>query len=148
MRIFIKKGARIGACNEFNCGWWTQEGQFMSANYERYLEIGENGLITSGHFFDVVGAFVLGDSSWVAGCGSQFWTHGAGTLERNIQIGRHCYIGSAVRFAPGSSIGDNTIVGIGSVVTKAFDNQNQLIAGHPAKLLKMNYDWKTKKNIC
>ena len=104
-------------------------------------------MITSNHYFDVVGAFVLGNNSWIAGTGSQFWTHGAGVQERNITIGEHCYLGSAVRFAPGSSVGDNCIVGLGSVVTKKFNSNNAMIAGHPARIIRENYDWKTKQDI-
>ncbi len=148
MRIRIKDGSSIGSKNSFNCGWWTKEEQFKTANYERSLHIGTETLITSNHHFDVVGAFVLGNNSWIAGTASQFWTHGAGVQERNINIGECCYLGSAVRFSPGSSVGNNCIVGLGSVVTKKFDANNSIIAGHPAKIIRENYDWKTKKNIC
>lgn len=148
MKVIIKKGAGIGNSNKFTCGWWSQDTRYNSANYDRYLEIGENTVITSEHHIDVVGAFVLGNASWIAGCGSQFWTHGAGASERNIRIGEHCYIGSAVRFAPGSSIGNNTIVALGSVLTREFNEENVILGGMPAKVLRDNYDWKTKKNIC
>lgn len=148
MNITIKKGANIGSRNNFNCGWWVQEEQFKTATYGRHLEIGENTLITSKHHFDVVGSFVLGNTSWIAGCDSQFWTHGAGVSERNIRIGEHCYVGSAVRFAPGSSVGNNSIVGLGSVLTREFNDENVILGGQPAKVLREKYDWKTQKNIC
>jgi acetyltransferase-like isoleucine patch superfamily enzyme len=147
MRIIIKKGSSIGGLNSFDCGWWTKEEQCKSANYDRRLHIGMNTLITSNHHFDIAGSFVLGNNSWIAGTGSQFWTHGAGVQERNINIGERCYLGSAVRFAPGSSVGDNCIIGLGSIVTKEFKLKNAIIAGHPAKIIKENYDWKTKKDI-
>jgi acetyltransferase-like isoleucine patch superfamily enzyme len=115
--------------------------------YNRYLQIGANTLITSQHHFDVVGSFVIGNHSWIAGCGSQFWTHGAGAHERNISIGERCYIGSAVRFALGSSVGNNNIVGLGSVVTTKLNTENAIIAGQPSKIVKENYDWKTQRDI-
>jgi acetyltransferase-like isoleucine patch superfamily enzyme len=99
------------------------------------LEIGANALITSGHYVDVVGSFVLGDCSWIAGIGSQFWMHGAGATDRDIRVGRECYVGSAVRFVPGSEIGDNMIVAMGSVVTKKFDVTKAMIGGAPASVL-------------
>jgi acetyltransferase-like isoleucine patch superfamily enzyme len=142
MRIRICERSNIGNENSFSCGWWAKEEKFKSANYDRLLHIGTETLITSNHHFDIVGAFVLGNNSWVAGRGSQFWTHGAGVLERNISIGERCYIGSAVRFSPGSSVGDNTVVGLGSVVTKEFNTTSVIIAGHPAIIIRENYDWK------
>jgi len=148
MSVVIQRGTTIGDSNTFDCGWWTQEEQYKTAGYERYLRIGENTLITSKHHFDVVGSFVLGNGSWIAGCGSQFWTHGAGVRERNISIGEYCYIGSAVRFAPGSSVGNNSIVSLGSVVTREFKDENVIIGGQSAKVLRENYDWRTQKDMC
>tara|TARA_R110001599_G_scaffold199274_1_gene396050 strand:- start:2000 stop:2647 length:648 start_codon:yes stop_codon:yes gene_type:complete len=147
MRITIMKGASIGPMNDFYCGEWVKEERFKSENYDSCLYIGINTLITSNHFFDVAGSFSLGNYSWVAGKSSQFWTHGAGVKDRNINIGEHCYIGSAVRFAPGSLVGDNCIVGLGSIATKKITTKNAIIAGNPAKVIRENYDWKTKKNI-
>ena len=77
--------------------------------------------------------------------GSQFWTHGAGVVDRNIQIGRDCYLGSAIRFALGSGVGDNVIVAMGSVVTKKFEESMVMIGGVPATVLKRNYDWKLEE---
>jgi acetyltransferase-like isoleucine patch superfamily enzyme len=37
---------------------------------------------------------------------------------------------------PGVTLGDHTIVGAGSVVTKSFENGNCVIAGNPAKIIK------------
>lgn len=146
INILIKENASIGSMNVFSCGWWTIEKQFENANYERNLLIEENTMITSEHFIDIVGSFTLRKNSWIAGKGSQFWTHGAGVHDRNILIGENCYIGSAVRFAPGSSIGDNSLVGLGSIVTKKFTSINVIIAGQPAKVIRENYNWKTQDN--
>ena len=140
MNIVIKKGATIGNNNIFECGWWTQEEAFKKEIYAQYLEINENTRITSKHYFDVSGSIVLGYGSWIAGLGSQFWTHGLSVRNRNISIGKHCYIGSAVRFAPGSSVGNNSIVGLGSVVTQKFNDENVIIGGHPAKVVKENHN--------
>jgi len=142
MKVEIGAGASIGDRNTFSCGFWTEQEQYRNKNYTRSLQIGANTLITSRHYFDVAGSFVLGDGSWIAGIGSQFWTHGAGVIDRDIRIGRDCYLGSAVRFAPGSAVGDNVIVAMGSVVTKKFDVTEAMIGGVPATVLKKNYDWK------
>lgn len=145
--ITIKKGAIIGERNIFQCGWWTLEEKFKKAGYDRNLIIGVDSLITSNHYFDIVGSFILGDASWIAGYGSQFWTHGVGAIERNISIGKYCYIGSAVRFAPGVSIGNNTLISLGSVLTNRYNEENVLIGGQPAKILTRNYKWKSEDNL-
>jgi acetyltransferase-like isoleucine patch superfamily enzyme len=145
MKVEIGEGASIQNRNTFSCGFWTIQEQYQDRNYARSLQIGANTLITSGHYFDVAGSFVLGVGSWIAGIGSQFWTHGAGVIDRNIEIGRDCYISSAVRFAPGSAVGEHVIVAMGSVVTKKFEISKALIRGVPATVLKKDYDWKLEE---
>lgn len=145
MKVEIGKGASIGDRNTFSCGFWTMREQYQHMNYARFLQIGANASVTSGHYFDVAGSFILGDGSWIAGTGSQFWTHGAGVTDRNIEIGPDCYIGSAVRFAPGSAVGEHVIVAMGSVVTKKFDISKAMIGGVPATVLKKDYDWKVEE---
>jgi len=87
----------------------------------------------------------LGDGSWIAGVASQFWTHGTGTPDRDISIGKGCYLGSAVRFSPGSSVGDDVLVAMGSVVTKKFKEGRVLIGGVPAKIIKGDLDWREER---
>ncbi|MCC6299983.1 MAG: hypothetical protein IT314_11845 [Anaerolineales bacterium] len=142
MKVKIAEGASIRDRNTFSCGYWILREENRAKNYTRTLDIGAETLITSGHHFDVAGTFKLGDRSWIAGIGSQFWTHGVGVRERDIEIGSDCYLGSAVRFAPGSSIGNNVLVAMGSVVSGKLDVDNALVGGVPARVLKENYDWK------
>lgn len=141
MKVEIKENTSIYSFNRFICGEWANQNK--KANFERYLKIGENCTITTHHFFDIVGSVVIGKNSWIAGRGSQFWTHGPGASanDRNIKIGKCCYVGSAVRFTPGSNIGNNVLVGLGSTVTKKFNVNKVMIAGAPAIVIKENYDW-------
>jgi acetyltransferase-like isoleucine patch superfamily enzyme len=145
MKVEIGADTSIRDRNTFSCGFWTIQEQYRDKDYARSLQIGANTLITTGHYFDVAGSFVLGDGSWIAGMGSQFWTHGAGVTDRDIRIGRDCYLGSAVRFAPGSGVGNHVIVAMGSVVTKKFELSKAMIGGVPAKVLKKDYDWKLEE---
>lgn len=144
MKIHIHKGASIGNRNEFFCGYWVLREEYRQSRYARSLEICEEALITSRHYFDLSGSLLLGPRSWIAGIGSQFWTHGAGVQERDIQIGADCYVGSAVRFSPGARVGDRVLVALGSVVSGAMLEEDTLIGGVPAKVLKSNYNWKEK----
>ncbi len=142
MSLKVLHGASVGNRNTFSCGFWTIKKEYEHRGYSRSLLVEKDALITSGHYFDLAGAFKLGSRSWVAGIGSQFWTHGAGVLDRDIQIAEDCYLGSAVRFAPGTSVGKHVIVAMGSVVTKKFVESFALIGGVPAAVLKEDYDWK------
>lgn len=49
-------------------------------------------------------------------------------------------IGKGSIILPGVTIGDNVVVGAGSVVTKDVTN-NVIVAGNPAKIIKENFSW-------
>lgn len=58
-----------------------------------------------------------------------------------LQIGNHCWIGESCKITKNAIIPDNCIVGIASVVTKALDTGNSIIAGNPAKIIKTGVNW-------
>ena len=57
-----------------------------------------------------------------------------------IKIGNNCWIGSRVTILKGVTIGDNSVIAAGSVVTKDVP-PNCLAAGVPAKVIKTNVKW-------
>jgi len=56
---------------------------------------------------------------------------------KDVIIGNNCWIGINSVILPGIQLGDQTIVGAGSVVTKSFPEGHCVIAGNPAKKIKM-----------
>ena len=52
-----------------------------------------------------------------------------------IHIGRNCWLGAGVIVMPGVTIGDNTVIGAGSVVTKDIP-ANVVAVGNPCKVLR------------
>ena len=52
-----------------------------------------------------------------------------------IIIGNNCFIGARSTILPGVTIGDNTIIGAGSVVTKDIPS-NVVAVGNPCKIIK------------
>lgn len=52
-----------------------------------------------------------------------------------VHIGRNCWIGAGAIILPGITIGDNTVVGAGSVVTKDLP-PNVIAAGNPCKVMR------------
>ncbi|GGH65086.1 acyltransferase [Rothia aerolata] len=59
---------------------------------------------------------------------------------RNITVGNHVWLGIESILFGGSSIGEGSVVGARSVVTKDFPN-NCIIAGTPASIVRRNIAW-------
>ncbi len=52
-----------------------------------------------------------------------------------VRIGKNCWLGAGVVVLPGITIGDNTVVGAGSIVTKDLP-ANVLAVGNPCKVVR------------
>ncbi len=52
-----------------------------------------------------------------------------------VRIGRNCWLGAGVIVLPGITIGDNVVVGAGSVVTKDIPS-NVVAVGNPCRVLR------------
>ena len=149
-RLTVCDGAFIGNRNVFI----TAPAQYVASVRETNpgLYVGEECYIIGPHFFDVHAPIRLGSSVTLAGRGSSFYTHGldyrrACLAAEPVSIGENCYVGAHALFAPGASIASNTIVGMGAVVTKSFDEQYVLVAGSPARVMKKldaQADWFTR----
>lgn len=67
-----------------------------------------------------------------------------------VHIGRNCWIGAGVIIVPGVTVGDNTVIGAGSVVTRDIPD-NVVAVGNPCRVLReigerdKEYYFKNKK---
>ncbi len=52
-----------------------------------------------------------------------------------VHIGRNCWIGAGVIIVPGITIGDNAVIGAGSVVTKDIPS-NVVAVGNPCRVMR------------
>jgi acetyltransferase-like isoleucine patch superfamily enzyme len=96
---------------------------------------GDGCMIGASHKIDFTDKVEFGKRVILGGRNSSIWTHNRQrTLP--VTVGEHSYLGSEIRIAPGGAIAANCIVGIGAVITKQLTNENQLVAGVPAREVK------------
>ena len=87
----------------------------------------------------------IGDNVYLT-AGAKFITHDGGTLlfrdrvpdleiTKPIVVGNNVYFGNDVTVLPGVTIGNNVIIGYGSIVTKDIPD-NSVAAGVPARVIK------------
>ena len=65
-------------------------------------------------------------------------------FEKDVHIGKNVFVGQKSLILPGVTIGDNCIIGAGSVVTKDIPS-NSVAAGVPCKALTKTDEWAEKK---
>lgn len=88
------------------------------------------------------GRISIGRGTWIAqGVGIITENHDPMNLEKHlpskdVSIGEDCWIGMNAVILPGVSLGNRTIVGAGSVVTKSFEEGYCVIAGVPARIIR------------
>lgn len=97
----------------------------------------------SGNYFQTFEAkIVIGKGTYIAkNVGIITSNHDLENLDehqpgRDVVLGERCWIGMNAMILPGVHLGEHTIVGAGSVVTKSFLEGNCIIAGNPAKVIK------------
>ena len=108
----------------------------------RNIHIEKNVFINSGCKFQDQGGVYIGENSLI-GHNVILATlnhemdpyHRADLHPKPIHIGKRVWIGSGSMILPGITIGDNSIVGAGSIVTKDVP-PNVIVAGNPAKFIK------------
>ena len=57
-------------------------------------------------------------------------------LDKEVYIGKYCWLGMGSIILPGVRLGDYTIVAAGSIVTKSFEEGFCVIGGNPAVVIK------------
>lgn len=59
----------------------------------------------------------------------------------SVNIGNHVWLCQNTSILKYVNIPSNTVVAYGSVVTKSLTDENVIIAGNPAKIVKKNVNW-------
>lgn len=101
-----------------------------------------NNFQTFGTYFQAIGKIVIGKGTWIApNVGLITANHSISDLNahdspKSIILGENCWIGMNSMILPGVTLGNHTVVGAGSVVTKSFPDGHCVIAGNPAKVIR------------
>ena len=96
-----------------------------------------------GCYFQAINAKIIIGKGTLIGpnCGLITTNHDINNLKehlegKEIKIGENCWIGMNTVILPGVELGNHTIVGAGSIVTKSFPEGDCIIVGNPAKIIK------------
>ncbi|MCB1753390.1 MAG: acyltransferase [Gammaproteobacteria bacterium] len=102
--------------------------------------------LSAGCYIQAGNGIEVGEGTiWASNVAIISANHGMGTAgvrdwdrsTASIVIGEHCWIGVNATILPGVELGPNTVVGAGSVVTRSFSEGNQVIAGNPARVIRV-----------
>lgn len=107
------------------------------------LKIGDNVFINASCHFQDQGGIEIGDGTMIGhNVTIATLNHDIvpekrfNTTPSPVKIGKNVWIGSDSTILPNVTIGDNAIVGAGSVVTKNVE-PNTVVAGNPAKVIRI-----------
>jgi acetyltransferase-like isoleucine patch superfamily enzyme len=114
------------------------------------VEIGKGGYVNPNTLFIIMNGLKIGDGcsiSW--NCQFldedfheiEYENKKSGSRDKTIEIGNHVWIGSNVFIYKGVKIPNGCVVAANSVVRGSFLEENVLIGGNPAKILKQNVRW-------
>lgn len=102
-----------------------------------------NNFQMPGSYFQAFGEIFIGKGTYIAqNVGIITANHNLQNLDlheeaKPVNIGTKCWIGMNSVILPGVTLGPHTVVGAGSVVTKSFVDGYCVIAGNPAKIIKL-----------
>lgn len=104
------------------------------------VKVGNNVIIMNGSLMMASGGVTIEDDTMIA-ANARLISNNHDLDKRSvitckpILIKRNCWIGAGATILRGVTIGENSVVGAGSVVTKDVPD-NVVVAGNPAKIIK------------
>lgn len=126
-----------------SCLWGTNQ----------YLKIGKNTTISgAGIILNEQSGCIIGEDCKISNSIRIWASDGHAILDAHtlecinkttepIVIGNHVWIGEAVRITKNARVGNNCILGGGSVICKNYAEDNVIIAGNSGKIIKRGITW-------
>ncbi len=113
------------------------------------LKLGNDISINHGCFLSCYGGLSIGDYVSIGHNTSIITTEHSFTdvnkpikyqpiIEKSVIIGNNVWIGANVTLLAGVSIADGTIIAAGAVVNKSIERENTIVAGVPARHIKIH----------
>lgn len=119
-KVHIGKDVYLGKCFA-NCG---------NDNHE--ISIGDECLLAEGTVIRTVDGHTIYDNET-----KEILNRDDGS----ITIENHVWIGGDVKVLKGTTIREHSVVAMGSILTKKYNDKRVVLAGSPAKVVKRNINW-------
>lgn len=128
-------------------GYYPENLELISpfmCDYGHLIHLGKNVFINSFCYFMDGGSITIGNDVFIGPyCGFYTANHAMDYKERNsgieialpIHVGNNVWFGANVSVMPGVTIGDDCVIGAGSVVTKDIP-PHSLACGNPCRVIK------------
>lgn len=141
VNFLFQRVFRKGSRNFFGVNFTSNISE-SGIDYHKDLVTLTSFSVSGNCYFQAINGIVLGKNCLFApgvkliSADHDFKNLGGFKKTRPIIIGDDVWIGTSVVILPGVQIGNNCVIGAGSVVTKSFCEDGIVIAGNPAKKIK------------
>lgn len=163
-KILIHKNTRLMHCLFYikGCNHIIQIGEncvlyntnFWAESNDSIIDIGDNTTSQGGEFSaaedskikvgqDCMFSYNFGVHTGDAHSIISIETGNRINLSKNIIIKNHVWICSHAQILKGVEIGNNSVIGLGSIVTKNISD-NSVTVGNPARIIRTNVNWNRK----